>query len=62
VREGDSIEEKALVFLQIEERIYNKSRDRYQKDAEALRLAQEAYAVEVLETWTKELPSDILTK
>lgn len=62
VREIDNIEEKALVFLQLEERIYQKSQEVYQKDGEAMRLAQEAYELELLETWTKDLPVKSLTR
>lgn len=62
VREIDNIEEKALVFLQLEERIYQKSQEIYQKDGEAMRLAQEAYELELLETWTKDLPVKSLTR
>jgi len=62
VREIDSIEEKALVFLQLEERVYHKTLEVYQKNSEAIKLAQEAYELELLETWTKALPAKILTK
>lgn len=62
MREADSIQEKALVFLQLEERIFHHSLEVYQKDAEAIRLSQEAYEVELLETWTKDLPIKTLTR
>lgn len=62
VREIDSIEEKALVFLQLEERVYHKTLEVYQKNSEAIKLAQEAYELELLETWTKALPAKSLTK
>ena len=62
MREADSIEEKALVFLQLEERIYQKSQEVYQKDAEATKMAQNAYEIELLDTWKASLPMKSLTK
>ena len=62
MREVDNIEEKALVFLQLEERIYHKSMEIYQKDGEAMKMAQEAYDAELLETWTKNLPTKSVVK
>ena len=62
MREADSIEEKALVFLQLEERIYQKSQEVYQKDAEAIKMAQDAYEIELLDTWKATLPIKSLTK
>ena len=63
MREADAIEEKALVYLQLEQSVYHRSVELYQRDAEAVRMAQESYEAELVGTWTKDqLPLKSLTR
>ena len=62
VREVDIIEEKALVYLQIEESVYDRSENLYDTSSEAIAMIQTEYERELCETWSKALPNKQLTR
>ena len=62
VSEVDNLEDRAIIYLSVEKRAYQKSLKMFQHDSSFISLLQSEYQEKLLETWSKRVPAKALTR